>query len=212
MPRARLTVTLPEDTWLGGPSRRHPTARFHVRSAFPDADGGVALVAVDAGDALPAVVAALDDHPDIRSLALLARDGDRAVCQVDATMDVLALVREARVPVAFPVRVHDGTMRFDLRADASHFAALADRLDETGVDYTVGTVEPLDAPETALTPRQRRTLRLAVDRGFYAVPRECELRDLADELGVAPSTCSETLRRATGVVLEQFLDGGGVGE
>ncbi|WP_435195725.1 helix-turn-helix domain-containing protein [Natronomonas sp. EA1] len=199
-------MTVLDDAWLGEPSRAHPDARFRVRSAFPG-EPGVALLDVDAGERLPTAVDALSDQPAVAALSVLGRDGDRAVCQVTASLPVFDSLREAGVPVAFPVTVRNGTMRLSLRGDAARFAALADRLDDAGLAYTVEAVEPLDALDTRLTPQQRRALRLAVDRGFYAVPREYELRELADELGVAPSTASETLRRATGTALERYLEG-----
>jgi len=40
------------------------------------------------------------------------------------------------------------------------------------------------------------------------VPRGCTLAELADSLGVDKSTASETIRRAAGRVMAQFLLGG----
>jgi len=46
-----------------------------------------------------------------------------------------------------------------------------------------------------LTPRQRRTLELAVDRGYYDIPRRCTTIELADELGISDQAVTERLRR-----------------
>jgi predicted DNA binding protein len=46
-----------------------------------------------------------------------------------------------------------------------------------------------------LTPRQRRTLELAVRRGYYDIPRRCTTIELADELGISDQAVTERLRR-----------------
>ena len=47
-----------------------------------------------------------------------------------------------------------------------------------------------------LTEKQHRTLTAALERGYYAVPRETDAKDLASELGISHQALSEQLRRA----------------
>ena len=49
--------------------------------------------------------------------------------------------------------------------------------------------------DTLLTDRQRECLQAALRLGYFEVPRECTLAELADRLGVDKSTASETIRR-----------------
>lgn len=49
--------------------------------------------------------------------------------------------------------------------------------------------------DLALTERQRETLVLAQERGYFEVPRSATITDLADELGVSKQAVSERLRR-----------------
>jgi len=46
-----------------------------------------------------------------------------------------------------------------------------------------------------LTERQRRTLEIAVERGYYDIPRRCTTIELADELGISDQAVTERLRR-----------------
>ena len=55
-----------------------------------------------------------------------------------------------------------------------------------------GRPEPLDA----LTDRQREVIETAHGMGYYEVPRAATTTDVADELGVDPSTVTEHLQRA----------------
>lgn len=58
---------------------------------------------------------------------------------------------------------------------------------------------PDGGPWFGLTPVQRETLLLAIDRGYYAIPRQCTTLELADELGVSVSSClTKSLTRSVG--------------
>lgn len=50
-------------------------------------------------------------------------------------------------------------------------------------------------PQDRLTTPQRKTLRLAHERGYFEIPRQVKLDDLATELDVSNQAVSERLRR-----------------
>lgn len=59
-----------------------------------------------------------------------------------------------------------------------------------------------------LTDAQREALCLAVENGYYDIPRQCSTSDLAAELGVSGQAVSERLRRGVAnFVHHTFLDG-----
>ena len=65
-----------------------------------------------------------------------------------------------------------------------------------------------DDPETDvsdLTPAQREILELALDRGYFAIPRETNLMELAEELGISDQAVNERLRRGTAKVVLSAL-------
>jgi predicted DNA binding protein len=53
---------------------------------------------------------------------------------------------------------------------------------------------------------QLQLLAMAVERGYYDTLRECSLTELANELGIAKSTCSEISHHAEGEVIKQFVN------
>ncbi|KYH23748.1 HTH DNA binding domain protein [Halalkalicoccus paucihalophilus] len=55
---------------------------------------------------------------------------------------------------------------------------------------------PDSGPWFGLTPIQRETLLLAIERGYYEIPRQCTTLELAEELGVSDQAITERLRRA----------------
>ena len=71
---------------------------------------------------------------------------------------------------------------------------LADRDAAVHVDSVY--VEETDGRGPKLTRRQRETVVLAHEKGFYEVPRQATLTDLAEEFDVSEQAISQRLRRA----------------
>ena len=56
-----------------------------------------------------------------------------------------------------------------------------------------------------LTPEQREALLLAVRLGYFAVPRETNLTEIAEELGISQQAASKRVRRGVDKVLTKAL-------
>lgn len=85
-------------------------------------------------------------------------------------------------------RDHADLTRFHQFYQVHDFSVHIDRVyapDETsGTEYGFG-----------LTPEQRETLILAVGNGYFAVPRETKLDEIAEEVGITRQAASERVRR-----------------
>ncbi|WP_241430399.1 helix-turn-helix domain-containing protein [Halococcus salifodinae] len=71
---------------------------------------------------------------------------------------------------------------------------------ESGYSLNLTQIYGIDAREQArfeLTDEQRDALVMAVENGYYQVPRDVSQEDLADELDISHQALSERLRRAT---------------
>jgi len=96
-------------------------------------------------------------------------------------------------------------MEFDVTATREQFETMGTVLDASGYAYELLSVVEGRNPETLLTERQRECLTVAFREGYFEVPRECTLEDVANAIGVDKSTVSETIRRGSARVLEWFL-------
>lgn len=65
-----------------------------------------------------------------------------------------------------------------------------------------GDAEP---PGDGLTDRQREALRTAYELGYFDIPREASLEDVATELDISASSVSERLRRAQTQLIEETV-------
>ncbi|ADB61783.1 Bacterio-opsin activator HTH domain protein [Haloterrigena turkmenica DSM 5511] len=80
---------------------------------------------------------------------------------------------------------------------------------ERDVDVDVASVRkgPKTGPERpGLTVVQYETLVAAIERGYYEVPREVSVQELADEFGISDQSVSERLRRASSQILATELN------
>ncbi|WP_159898819.1 helix-turn-helix domain-containing protein [Salinirussus salinus] len=116
---------------------------------------------------------------------------------------ILAFARESVVVVPPVVYTDAGSAVFEVLGDPDDLRALLADLPE-GIDTTVervGGYDPRRNPGAALTERQREVVATAVGLGYYDVPREATLEEVADELDIAGSTVSTHLRKAEAAVM-----------
>ena len=80
--------------------------------------------------------------------------------------------------------------------------------EEHGLHFDVTNIRELEgepAGRYGLTADQYETLAEAARLGYFDVPREVSLDEIADELGVSHQAASERIRRATSALVEDTL-------
>ncbi|GKZ14534.1 helix-turn-helix domain-containing protein [Haladaptatus sp. T7] len=205
MATAKLTLTLPAETWIGDVSTTYPDAKFRVLAALPADDIGVGLLELTAAD-LPPILREMDDHDGIVHLDLLRASDDTCLVEFETTDPLLLLsVQESAVPLELPLTITDGDATFEVTAARDRLSALATQLDLFGVPFEVEYVREMASSESLLTDRQQRLVRTAVECGYYDSPRTCTLTELAAMTDVAKSTASETLHRAEGTIIKRYV-------
>lgn len=109
-----------------------------------------------------------------------------------------------------PIRYDsDGRMGLTIVGSGEDIQRLLDDMpEEIGVTVDeIGTYDRRGGSLVgSLTDRQLTAVAAALDLGYYDVPREAELADVADALGVAESTASVLLRRGERAVFSRLLD------
>lgn len=206
MPLAQLSIDMPEGTWIKDVSVKHPESTVRVLAAMPDQSVGFALLQISAPD-LEAVVRSMAEHREMSEIEPLQRSGQQVVVQIETTAPLLLLSAQASgIPIEPPVVIENGIARVELRASNDRLSELGDQLERFGHSFTVEAIHEQADPEQLLSPRQRELLLTAVEEGYYDTPRECSLTELAETVGIAKSTCSETLHRAEGLVIRRFVD------
>jgi predicted DNA binding protein len=209
MSQAELRVTLPEGTWIGDVSRAHAGAVFEVLATVPAKDRGVGLVEVR-GAALEAVLDDVRAHDTIMAVDEQAVTDRRALlrCETDRPLLLLS-AGSAGVPIELPIHITDGEATLSVTAPRDRLADLTGQLEAFGMSYDLTYIRATSDPSGLLTDRQHAIVARAAALGYYAVPRDCTLTELAGELDVAKSTASEVLARAEAKIVGRYLEDAG---
>jgi predicted DNA binding protein len=120
---------------------------------------------------------------------------------------ILAFAQESIVVIPPVVYTEAGTAVFEVLGDPDDLRALLAGL-PASVDATVEQLGDYDRrrdPETVLTDRQREVVAAATELGYYNVPRDATVADVAAELDITDSTVSTHLRKAESAVMGEIL-------
>lgn len=204
---ARFRVELPPDSWIRTVSRSFPASTFRLLAGLPTDRGAMHLGEVRS-DTPDAVSEAVRAHPSVLDYERLHATADRTLARYETTETGLYdfLERAAVVP-DYPVVVRDGWFQVDLTDTRDRVESFGAGLEASTRPYElVALVETVDE-DALLTARQREALDVALQAGYFEVPRECRLADVAEALDVDPSTASGVIRRAEAKLVTSALAG-----
>lgn len=197
--------------------QRVPDVEIEWEESYSRPDGPAQMLFWVTSDGFEAVDAALEADPSVENPTTLAEVGDRRLYRVDFT----DLGRETSLMSAFievggvleeAVATNDGWQcraRFPDRAGYQ-------RIYRFCLDHDIGfefgrlfEVTPEEAGDgsmvSALTDRQRAALLTAWEQGYFDVPRQSTLIEVADELGISDTAVSQRLRRAHSTICESMF-------
>lgn len=129
----------------------------------------------------------------------------------DVVNALFRLPQEHSVIIDTPIEcLPDGGIRVSgMAQEATITDAMGTIPKELNVELeAIGEYDPDDRQLfSMLTERQQDILLKAIDMGYYAVPRDATYEDIGDELGIAPVTVGEHLRKIESRVLTEITPG-----
>lgn len=208
-----------------------PAEQFALGETFaavPDAEFEVVrMVAHGAEDVMPFLWVsggsfeeldeALRADASVEEVEALTEFDDECLYRMRWTADIrmvmyILLEEDATVLSA---RGRDG--RWHLRVllpGRDSLSATRDFCDEFGVDISIRSIYDLSRSmrrgEFGLSEEQYAALEATLRSGFYDIPRDVTLQELADDLGISHQALSERLRRAHRTLVEHALTTGTV--
>lgn len=206
MTRAKFSITLPDAAWVASVSRNYPEALVEVLAAVPGETTGYALIRVSSA-AIDDFVTEMDHHDTVIDSEILQQTSEAATVQFETAAPVLlATAQESGIPIEWPVVIQNGEATVTMTGSRDKLSAFAEQLDSSGVSFSIAYIREGEFGEELLSDRQLALVLTALDHGYYDTPRACTLTELAAELGIAKSTCSELLHRAEELIIKEFMD------
>ncbi|MFH5841134.1 helix-turn-helix domain-containing protein [Haladaptatus sp. CMAA 1909] len=190
---------------------RVPEARFEVVGVVAhNVEHVMPQLRVMAGD-ISAVERAFMDDDTVTDATLLTRLKDRGLFSMGwdrSVHRILSLIAMDDTAV-LTAQASNGEWTFRIQCtNREILSRLYESCHDADVPLEVQNVQErttmVDDPHE-LTQQQHETLRSAMKRGYYEIPRKVTTTDLAEELGVSHQAVSERLRRGHRSLVETGL-------
>ncbi len=210
---ATLQIRMAQDHWLGRFSAAHPDVQIRaLHWAWIDERTSVLDYWVEG---LPggAWTREISQNGDVRKVEFLAEAGEGGIYRVVQKMNpVVHLYRRLRLPLLFPMAVGGGIIAWEIMVKKSELDAILEFFRERKLAVFVSSVRRglFGGQPPVLRPKQRELLVEAIRAGYFAVPRQITLTDLAKRLGRSKSSVSESLAHIEQRILEGSLQKVGV--
>lgn len=212
-----VEFTLPAESFpLGRATSGDPDVLVEIERLVPVGSQRIPFLWAT-GDEFEQFERHLRDSDIVERVEPLTRVGDSALYSVEwhegkeaflnGIVDTGGTIVEGRGGTAwsFTVRFADPS---DLKRFHQFYRAHDYPLDIDRI-HAPDEADEADDPEfgAGLSPAQRDALRLAIEGGYFSVPRETTLDEIAEELGISRQAVSERVRRGTESVLRRSLAG-----
>ncbi len=196
------------DTALGRVFDRIPSFHCRMEQAAASEFPGLWLAGSERSD----IETALDDDPSVETYSHVRAGIDEWLYRirfVDEVCEIVSLIFEENGTI-LAASADDGTWSIQLRFPDHESATRSyHRLVERDVDVNVVSLRQCrdkNPNQPGLTPEQYEALVTAVDRGYFEIPRQVSIQELADEFDISNQSVSERLRRASSTVLSTELN------
>ncbi|GAB3669774.1 helix-turn-helix domain-containing protein [Halopiger thermotolerans] len=164
------------------------------------------------GSDLDTFAGAMDDSPNVESISVLDRYDDRALYKIvweDPAEQLITGITDTNATILEAHSDEEWTFRIRFE-DHSGLAQFNRYCAEHDITYRLNRVSslaerPPNGRDFDLTDAQHEALALAVERGYFKVPREVTYDELAAELDLSVQALSERVRRGADKVLRAAL-------
>lgn len=189
------------------------TARITLETVVPLGPSPLQHVRIES-ERLPLLCDLVAADPTVDHLEVFHEGTDEWVLEIqwaEATNEFLDILRDTQAVCESAVaidgmwhlslwfRTHERLSDWYRESTRRDISVYVERLRDRGdVDTTAG----LDR----LTDAQRDALRVALEAGYFSVPRDVTLEGVADRLGISDTAASQRLRRGVRNVLGESLD------
>ncbi|WP_129112917.1 helix-turn-helix domain-containing protein [Halegenticoccus tardaugens] len=189
----------------------NPDLEFEVERIVESGDEAVMpFVWVRGGDG-ESVESVLSDDPSVENLSLLAEFDDEQLYRMEWISRVDLVLQMLTNSEATITDAHGSGQRWTIRIlypTRESVSRTRDFCEANDLTFDVTVIRELEgepAGRYGLTEEQYEALKTAYEGGYFHVPRESTLSDVAAELNVSQQALSERMRRAHEALIEDTV-------
>ena len=206
-----VDITVPADRFeLGHLFREFPEIEVELERVVPLQEAIIPLFWISGAETADVEVI-FREHPQIRDVDVLTTAHDATLFEVRWSSDLNGFVQTLIETQAKILEASGNAQTWDFRLRfPSHemLAVFNQEVTGDGIPVTLRHLyNPMGIDErySTLTPEQRDALVRAYHRGYFEIPRNAVLTEIAEEMGISDSALSQRLRRGTAALIEQAL-------
>jgi len=199
---ARVKIKFPEPLWISRVFKDFHDVKMEISNFLPydiEESIGNAIIEIKHYD-IDSIINMIKNHPSVFEYSQLEREENKIVFNVK-TKDpfLLHAVIKCGVLIDFPVRVREGHAYWRLISTRSRIDHLLTIFEEKGINFELlrigNSPYSLDDEKNKLNLEEEEILNKAIETGFFEIPRNISLEDLANQLGKSKSALSVMLRK-----------------
>lgn len=207
-----VTGTVPADEFaLSSTLEALPDLLFEVERIVTSGNDALMPLLWVRGPSRERVEATLEDDPTVEEVTLIGDFDDEWLFQmtwIDHVDLLVQMLTNSEATILDAVGRGEQWKIRVLYPQRSLFSKTHEFCERHGLDFDVDSIRELEgepAGRYGLTTEQYEVLATASELGYFEVPREVSLEELADELGISHQAASERIRRATSALVEETL-------
>lgn len=208
-----VEAQLPADQFaLSETLSKFPTTEFEILRVVADGSDRPIPFVWMAGEDIPAVLDALEDDPSVQNVEVMAELEDECMLWMEwvAHIHVILYILIEEDATIIGAVGKENTWRLKIFFPKHESVSTTyDFCEEQGIDLEFERIyqltDSLRRVEYGLSENQYEALRRAYEKDYYSIPREVNLQELAEELGVSHQALSECLRRGHQTLIENTL-------
>jgi len=199
---ARIKIKFPEKIWISEIFKNYPDLKMEISHFLPyDLERSIGNSVIEIMHYnLDSILKEVSDHPSVFELSVLEKKENKVKFNVK-TKDpyLLYAIIKCGVLVNFPVRVEDGFAYWRLISSRDRIDQLLTIFEQKNIKFELLRIgiSPynIEDDKNKLTFDESNILDKAISLGFFEIPRNISLEELANKIGKSKSGLSVMLRK-----------------
>ncbi|MGV9173825.1 MAG: helix-turn-helix domain-containing protein [Promethearchaeia archaeon] len=204
--QARIEIEIPASKWLSQFNQEFPDLNIEIISKFLLEDNIVNTLIEVQGSNISSFLDNLKKMKKPLNFQILFKEIDMVILNVKVKDPwILTALVETELFVEYPILVKEGHLYIETISERTIIDDFLKNLEVKGIDFTLKSVGYYRR-NPILTKKQQELVKLAYKEGFYQIPRNISMKDIADQLNISRSAVSEMLRRINRSLVENYLN------
>ena len=198
---ARIKLEIPKSKWFSEIFDKYHDVELKVLNFLPyDFEKYIVNAIIEITHyRIDQIIEDIKNHTSVFEFNLIEKELNRVKINIKTKNPYLIFTLiKCGVLINFPVKVKENFAEWDLIAPRERINDLLNRFEEDEINFSlvkIGNSYPIEEDNNKLDLEELRILKTAINSGFFEVPRNISLEELAKKLELSKSWTSEKLRK-----------------